>query len=186
MRSSLSHGSQTGNTLTAKKTVSSLPAFELRQLLGLSLCLVFVLSCECAAQSRTKTRSLPRVGTIRDYPATGLTVGCANLYFVLPDEVKAIGEDYVFLARSEGQNAWMNLNGRDVRLQQIKSPRRRNQTARPFKYRSGEVFIDVLIKNRESRNGSEGDDTDYFLEAIITIRKGRAARKIRALGYSDC
>jgi hypothetical protein len=49
-----------------------------------SVLLVGILSFEAQALSNRRTparNSLPRVGTIKDYPATGLMTGCGNWYY---------------------------------------------------------------------------------------------------------
>ena len=93
--------------------------------------LLCVLAQDSNAQSTHPTvpqNSLPRVGTIKDYPATGLMTGCGNLY-VYPASPAAGSspEAYVFLSRGDGGNAWMNLDGRDVRLRKSKHRRTINE-----------------------------------------------------------
>src|SRR3954463_12990680 len=94
-----------------------------------ALAVNFLLICHCSGVASAQTppqRSLPGVGTIKDYPATGLMTGCGNLYFHKRGQ-KPTDASFVFLARGDGSNAWMNLNGRDVRLKQIKTNPRRNR-----------------------------------------------------------
>ena len=70
---------------------------------------------------------MPGVGTIKEYPATGLMTGCGNLYFYKAGQQNSRAANYVFLSRGDGSHAWMNLNGRDVLLRQIKSAARGKQ-----------------------------------------------------------
>jgi hypothetical protein len=152
-------------------------------LLIILCCAVLLFSFDCPAQinlKKTKKNVLPRVGAIKDYPATGLMVGCANYYFSLPNNIKSEDESYVFLARAEGNDAWMNLNGRDVNLTQIKSGTRESRKSIRYGYSFGKTRIQVRIKSR----GDVPDD--YTLQALITLRRNRSVRNIRAIGYSDC
>ncbi|HWS54922.1 MAG TPA: hypothetical protein VN228_12375 [Pyrinomonadaceae bacterium] len=115
---------------------------------------------------------VPRVGTIKDYPATGMMVGCGNSYFVPAGQVERAGENYVFLARHGGDGAWMNLDGRDTRLTLLRASGARTE------YRAGATRISV-------RAEPTGDDT-YSVKLTIVLRRGRARRVVRAVGYADC
>jgi hypothetical protein len=138
----------------------------------------------CAAQARARRAALPRVGTIKDYPATGLTVGCGNYYTHLLRDARSPGAAYVFLARSDGSHAWMNLDGRDVRLRQIRSARRRGGDRRLFNYRRGALRVTVAFE--EFAPGDEFAGGDFLFKLKITLRRGRASRTVRAVGYADC
>jgi hypothetical protein len=91
-----------------------------------AVCCAFLLgtiALDCVAQDRQRGPHkdvLPRVGTIKDYPATGLMTGCGNLYAYPVHRTSMAPDAYVFLSSGDGSNAWMNLGGRDLRLQQIK------------------------------------------------------------------
>ncbi|HJR08198.1 MAG TPA: hypothetical protein VJ842_13130 [Pyrinomonadaceae bacterium] len=150
----------------------------------MSVCIAFFLPFDCAAQGRSQKDGLPRIGTIKDYEATGLTVGCGNYYFHRPQEAKSPGARYIFIARSDGSNAWMNLGGRDTRLQQIKSTARDGRKTRPLNYRLGRLRVSVLIEELKPEDSPAGED--FFLKMGITLRKGRAVRTARAIGYADC
>jgi hypothetical protein len=150
--------------------------------------LICILSSVCAAQSERhnpKSDVLPRVGTIKDYPATGLMTGCANLYFYPAGQARSSDSDYVFLARGDGSNAWMNLRGRDVRLQQVRSLSRQNQKTPRYYYRIGKLSITVAIDKFKPEN-EPIDEGDSMFKMTITLRQGRAVRIVRAVGNSDC
>jgi hypothetical protein len=148
--------------------------------------LLCVVSFECVAQTRAPAKAvLPRVGTIKDYPATGLMTGCGNLYFYPASRPGASDDPYVFLARGDGGNAWMNLGGHDVRLRQIRLTRRGNQKPRPYYYRFGKVRITVLFEAFKPEDGP-AEEGDSMFKMKITLRKGRAVRIVRAVGGSDC
>ena len=145
-----------------------------------SVLLVCVLSFATAAQSEVRTGGIARVGTIKDYPATGLMTGCGNLYFKLATQSSSL--PYVFVARGDGSDAWMNLDGRDVRLRQIRSP---NQKSRQFSYRLGKLRINVTFENFKPEN-AETAEGDPMFKMKITLTRGRAKRVVRAVGDSDC
>jgi hypothetical protein len=147
-------------------------------------CLSMVcLSIDCAAQSSQRA-GIPRVGTIKDYPATGLMTGCGNLYFYPTVRTNAAPDAYVFLARGDGSDAWMNLNGRDVRLRQIKSSRG-NSAKRGFNYRLGNLRITVVIEDRKPES-SAANESDSMFKMKITLMRGQSRRVLRAVGDSDC
>jgi hypothetical protein len=151
--------------------------------------LVCVLAHDSNAQSTQRIapkNGLPRVGTIKDYPATGLMTGCGNL-FVYPVSPAATSspEAYVFLSRGDGGNAWMNLGGRDVRLRKVKSPANHKRHADSYHYRVGSLRISVLIEPLTPKDGA-APDTDMTFKMKITLRKGSAVRVVRATGSSDC
>jgi hypothetical protein len=150
--------------------------------------LICILPFVCAAQSKRHNPNrdvLPRVGTIKDYPATGLMTGCANLYFYAAGQARSSDSEYVFLARGDGSNAWMNLGGRDVRLQQVRSLSRQNQKTQRYYYRIGKLSITVAIDKFKPEN-EPIDEGDPMFKMTITLRQGRALRIIRAAGSSDC
>lgn len=147
--------------------------------------LVCVLSFDCGAQSKTRKDYLPRVGTIKDYPATGLMTGCANLYVYRGSPASSSNDAYVFLASGDGSNAWINLDGRDVRLQQIRSLTPESRKTHGYYYRLGKLRVSVVIEKfkPESESVNEGD---YMFKVKITLRRGRLVRIVRAVGDSDC
>lgn len=159
-----------------------------RFLIAVAVCCVPIvcsLSSDCAAQSNQRGAGIPRVGTIKDYPATGLMTGCGNLYFYPAVRTNSAPEAYFFLARGDGSDAWMNLNGRDVRLQQIKSSRGNSKQPRGFYYRLGSLRITVVIEDRQPENAT-GNESDSMFKMKITLARGRARRLLRAVGESDC
>ena len=147
---------------------------------ALFICLVSVSITAQTGQSN----SLPRVGTIKDYPATGLMVGCGNLYFYKASDTRSGDSNYVFLSRGDGTHAWMNLNGRDVLLRKIKSPTRQNQKIRRHSYRHGNVRITVEFEDFAAEGSAR--ESDHMFKMKITLRNGRAGRVVRAVGDADC
>lgn len=150
------------------------------------ICCAFVVPCARAAQGRARRGGgLPRVGTIRDYPATGLTVGCGNIYSHLPRRPEAAGGGYVFISNSDGGNAWMNLGGRDVRLRRIgRAARGRRDAPRRFEYRRGGLRVSVAFA--EVKPGDPLYEEDIMFRLRIILRRGSAARTVSAVGHADC
>ena len=123
--------------------------------------------------------SLIKIGSIKDYPATGMMTGCGNLYVHRRGQANPTDADYVFLSRGDGSNAWMNLNGRDVRLRKIKTSRSAKQELHRLLYRYRNWQITVTFQDFDS-------DPDGRFLMKITFRKGRAVRVVHAIGSSDC
>jgi hypothetical protein len=145
------------------------------------------ISLESMAQNRqraTDTDVLPRVGTIKNYPATGLMTGCGNLYAYPLQRTDPSPEAYVFLSNGDGGNAWMNLDGRDVRLQQSKQSADQYRPQEYF-YRLGTLRVSVLLEAFKPEGSADGDTGPMF-KMKITLRRGRAKRIIHAVGDSDC
>ena len=150
--------------------------------------LLSILTVDCRAQGRRRkpaTDFVPRVGTIKDYPATGLMTGCGNLYFYPAAQAKSTDASYVFLSRGDGDNAWMNLGGRDVRLRQIKSLRGEKRKSHRHYYRLGRLRITVLFEDFKPED-AQVEEGDSMFKMTIILRKGHATRIVRAVGDSDC
>jgi hypothetical protein len=179
-----------GKNLNARKMTNTDKIYFRARVI--SFCLVACLSSAsvsgAAAQDglkKLKKDVLPRIGTIKDYPATGLMTGCSNLYFMLPKDGASLAQKYVFLARGNGADAWMNLGGRDIRLKQINSARRPNKIPVRYNYRWRKVSVNVVIRDFKPRRKT--DNADEFMFAMtITLRKGRAVKTLRAVGSADC
>ena len=90
----------------------------------------------------------------------------------------------MFLSRSGGSGAWMNLNGRDVRLRRIELTVRGQQNSRRYLYRHGDVLITVEFEDF-AKEGAAGEG-DHMFKMKITLRKGRAVRVVSAVGDADC
>ena len=150
--------------------------------------IICILSIDGAAQSKgqdPKRDILPRVGTIKDYPATGLMTGCGNLYFYPSARASSSDDSYVFLARGDGSDAWMNLGGRDVRLQRVGLSTRKNRKRWRYYYRLGKLRVSVVIEDFKQK-GVQVEEGDSMFKMKITLQRGRAVRIIRAIGDTDC
>ena len=157
------------------------PNIKLRPPVATVALLVCFFSIAATAQT-PKQNPLPRVGTIKDYPATGLMTGCGNLYFYKAADSESTTANYVFLSRGDGSHAWMNLDGRDVRLQQIKSGVGANRKVRGYFYRYRGVRITVEVEEYTPPVGA----VEHTSKMKITLRRDGRARIVRAVGGSDC
>ena len=122
---------------------------------------------------------LPRVGLIKDYPATGLAVGCGNIYSELPGTENNSGDKYVFLSRGDGSNAWMNLNGRDTNLRLVRTETdfaNEKITNTSQVYRAGKTRVVVTFRHVD----------DEQVVMTIKLLNGKASRSFRAISSSDC
>lgn len=152
--------------------------------------LVAAFSVDCAGQNKRRKPErgallrLPRVGTIKDYPATGLMTGCGNSYFYFAYQAKTPGANYVFIANGDGRVAWMNLNGRDVRLKFVRSPKSKKSPFRTY-YRWGKVSIEAVFEEFKPQGRPLAED-DPATSMKIILRQGRFVKTVRALGDGDC
>ncbi|HVQ39522.1 MAG TPA: hypothetical protein VMS31_18430 [Pyrinomonadaceae bacterium] len=149
--------------------------------------IAWILPSHGAAQGAKPAKRvvIPRVGTIKDYPATGLMTGCGNLYFYHEGPSPTSDSSYVFLSRGDGSNAWMNLGGRDVRLRQLKRLSPESRSGRRYYYGFGSLRISVDI--RPFRPGAETiQESDSMFRMTITLRRGAQRQIVKAIGDSDC
>lgn len=154
-----------------------------RTVISVALCvaaLVSILPPDCAARAADGGRA-PRVGAIRDYPATGMMTGCGNSYFHLPHPA-ASDTSLIFIAPGDGNFAWMNLDGRDTRVSLVRATtwyEREAGVRWRRDYRAGATLITTVYVMDES-------DADEPIRMTITITRGRAARTVRVVGSADC
>ena len=154
-----------------------------RPFISAALCvaaLVSILSPDCAARVAEAGRA-PRVGTIKDYPATGMMTGCGNSYFHLPHQA-ASDTSLIFIAPGDGNFAWMNLDGRDTRVSLLRAMTWYEKEAGVrwrHVYRAGATHITTVYVMDER-------GADEPIRMTITVRRGRAARTVRVVGSADC
>jgi hypothetical protein len=156
-----------------------------RPVISAALCvaaLVSMLPLDCAARATERREGqAPRVGTIKDYPATGMMTGCGNSYFHLPRQA-ASDTNLVFIAPGDGNFAWMNLDGRDTRVSLVRATtwyEKEEGVKWRHDYRAGATLISTVSVR-------DGRDADNPLRMIITVRRGRAGRTVRVVGSADC
>lgn len=94
------------------------------------------------------------------------------------------------MAELEEQNAWMNIDGRDIKLRKVRSidPRgkERKGSRSSRKYTAGDV--DVLIERVTTGvcapNDESCESTEY--SATITVTKGSRRQIIKVTGGCGC
>ena len=143
-------------------------------------CLSLLFAATTAAQ-QPKPNIVPLVGAIGklDEATRNAWEGCDKHFLRLPNN--SLGYGYIFISNADGSIAWMNLNGRDVRLELVKTTLRYLRGGSAFarqEYRAGRIRITVSLPQY----------TDYIsgYAAKIVLRKGRALRTINAFGLPQC
>ena len=129
---------------------------------------------------RTRGRNaLPRVGLIdRDAPRGARVPGCDSH----PLSLKKEAEELFFESRPDGLDAWMNLDGRNVKLKLLKTTLYHLDEFgggnAVYEYRHRNVAVTVSLP-------FYSDYVDW-LPAKVVLRRGRAVRAIRAFVMPQC
>lgn len=139
---------------------------------------------ETSAMKKPQRRDVMSVGLIKSYPENLLPRACSNFYFVSPQKINSPGSaEYIFLAHSDA-NGWMNIDGRDTLLKYLKTRIANPNTAKTrwrYYYRAGRTGIMVSIINNPGYT-----DDDYPYAMIITLKRGRVVRRVKAIGTANC
>ena len=156
-----------------------------RPFISAALCvasLVSILPLDCAARAAGRRNGrAPHIGTIKDYPATGMMTGCGNAYFHFPRQAPT-DTNLVFITPGDGNFAWMNLDGRDTRVSLVRTTtwyEKEEGVKWRQDYRAGATLITTVSVRDES-------GADEPIRMTITVRRGRAARTVRVVGSADC
>ena len=128
--------------------------------------------------------TLPRVGVIGKYDdgSGNAWEGCGNHFLIMRvPSTKSLESKFIFISNADGSIAWMNLNGRDTRLELAKMTVWYHRSGRVFArydYRAGRTQITVRFQQA----------TDYIsdYQATIGLRNGGATRQITASGLAQC
>ena len=127
-----------------------------------------------------------RVANIKD---TSVVDGC-GCYFQFPAEWKQKQSDkYVFMEGIDDEGAWMNIDGKDMKLELVGSS---NESVWGVGSRSYKRYrangITVRVDNVVTRICKPGDEqcesTDY--DATFTVTKAGRKRVIKAKGVCGC
>jgi len=140
-----------------------------------------------AAAAPTAITDDTMVGIIKN---SDVMQGC-GCYFNPATETNRGSTRYVFLASLEaGQNAWMNIDGKDVKLRLIKSVDPKGQIKvgkrSTGQYASGDIVVNVekVVTGVCPPKDEDCEVTDY--EATISITKGNRAQTAKAKGGCGC
>lgn len=137
-----------------------------------------------AAAQGAGSGTLPRVGVVRKYDdGSGYTWdGCGNHFLVMrAPPTKSFESKFIFVSNPNGSIAWMNLNGRDTRLELVKMTlwyQRSGKVFARYDYRAERIQITVRFQQ----------STDFISDypATISLRNGGATRQINATGLAQC
>ena len=122
---------------------------------------------------------LPRVGMIdREAPRGTNFPGCDSH----PLSFRKGADDLFFESHPDGQDAWMNLDGRNVKLRLLKVTLyyldEYGTANAVYEYRHKDVAVTVTLPFLY--------DYVVWLPAKVVLRRGRAARTIRAFVMPQC
>jgi len=115
-----------------------------------------------------------------------LVDGC-GCYLQKSDDAGKEDKSYIFLSSDIAQ---MNLDGKDIRLELVKSVEQEGETkvgsTRSEYYKSGniDVGIEYVVKGICPPNDEGCESTEY--SATITVTRNGVYKKISALGYCGC
>lgn len=151
-----------------------------RKILAILLCAVVLASAQAFGQKPANENRLPRVGTVKRLRATvrEFPEGWGNHFLKATKDSPA--DAYIFVGSRDDSPAWMNLDGRDVRLEFVKKIEwyRHFHPFVRLEYRVGDLRVTVNFDNPQN----------YFdkYAARIVLRKGSAALTISAVGFAEC
>jgi hypothetical protein len=140
------------------------------------------------AQTRLSSRGLPKGSIINNVKDASVLQDC-GCYFGLPGEEKKKLPKWIFLADLSEGSAWMNIDGRDVklRLTRLAGPGRAGVGNRLTRtYVAAGIKVSVLyITTRVCRPDDEQcESTDY--NATFTVIKGQRKQILKLKGGCGC
>lgn len=143
------------------------------------ICLFSASAFDCPAQTKKRNR-LPRVAKIRpDEDIGAIRSGCDNHPITFTNG----GDDLFFDSRGDGLDAYMNLNGHNVKLLLLKTTifylnDDYDTTNAIYEYRIKKTRITVSLRML----------TDYtvWIPAKVVMRNGQAVRRFNAFVSPQC
>ena len=129
----------------------------------------------------------PRVGDIKDLSEVSRTVSC-GFYFQTPANERAHSGRYVFISQVNGEDAWMNLDARDTRLELIgisPYPKERIGARRRIDYSAAggyKVLVETIVTGLSDENSYE--PTRFKVTLTVSGRGGK--KVVRAVGSAGC
>jgi hypothetical protein len=151
---------------------------------------MFSLFSECLSQGSKTSRPLAvKIGYVTD---THATEGC-GCSFYLPGEENKTGAKSILSLEDFGEAAWMNLNGKDVRIKQIKSTeslanlKKGRRFYKIYRYGDMQIRIDhhVTWTCESDMPESESCEVTDFDLTFTFSQKGQT-HAIRAKGICGC
>ena len=146
-------------------------------------------SARIVGQGKTPSTQVSPPLEIADIRDPSVVDGC-GCYFQLPAERKKKRSDkYVFMEGLDGEGAWMNIDGKDMKLSLIGSTKglvggvgTRSHT----RYRANgiAVRVDFVVTRVCGPDDENCESTDY--DATFTVTKGGRKRIVKAKGVCGC
>jgi hypothetical protein len=136
--------------------------------------------------SSAKAPRPPRIANIRD---SSVVDGC-GCYFQFPAQWKNKQSDkYVFMEGIDDEGAWMNIDGKDVKLELVRTSNESNgevgsRSNKKYKAKGIAVQIDYVITRICKPDDEQCESTDY--DATFTVTKAGRKRVIKAKGVCGC
>jgi hypothetical protein len=136
--------------------------------------------------SSAKAPRPPRIANIRD---TNVVDGC-GCYFQFPAQWKNKQSDkYVFMEGIDDEGAWMNIDGKDVKLELVSTSNESNgevgsRSNKKYKAKGIAVQVDYVITRICKPDDEQCESTDY--DATFTVTKAGRKRVIKAKGVCGC
>lgn len=145
------------------------------------VCLICLAANLCAAQKKRERRKgvLPRVAVLKSGEPRGATTGgCDNHLLVFGQDSGKL----FFESNPNGLDAWMNLDGRNVKLRLLKTTLYHTD-----EYGYANAFYDYSYKKIRVRvNLPLLTDYTTYQAAKLTLINGRASRAIKAFTAPQC
>ena len=140
-----------------------------------------------AAQEKPAAAPPLKIANLKD---SSVIDGC-GCYLQFPAEGQKRFEKYVFMADIDEKEAWMNIEGRDVKLRLVDSIRDANRRVKvgdrsSRTYRAGDITVRVAyVVTRVCKPDDEScESTDY--DATISVTKGDRRGQVKARGSCGC
>jgi hypothetical protein len=148
------------------------------RLIGLAFAVLAMAISVCGQAKLSQAKRLPRVGYLRsDQPAGRSHDGCDNHYlYRRKGAVKSI-----FTSGADGFDAWMNLDGQNVELKLVRTTLSHVdafEAKARYDYRYRDIRITVSLTHLS--------DYTVWIPATLVLRRGRAARTLRAFVTPQC
>jgi hypothetical protein len=144
------------------------------------VCLICLAAIVCAAQKQIRRKGfLPRAAVLKSSEPRGATTGgCDNHLLVFGRDANKL----FFESNPNGLDAWMNLDGRNVKLRLLKTTLYHRD-----EYGYANAFYDYRYKKIRIRvNLPLLTDYTTYQPARLTLSDGRVRRAIKAFAAPQC
>jgi hypothetical protein len=150
--------------------------------IGLVLLLVTSSLAINVDQYRSALKTEPLIAPIADQ---GLVSGCGcSFHFPSDSQMRT-----VFGSNMDESHAWMNINGRDVKLRLIRSTHPRNErvgSRTSETYQALSIKVSAVLVTTRMCGPLEEDCEVTNYEATFTVTKGKHKKTLRLIGGCGC